>query len=89
MSMDKITQTEARRLKRRVKELEDVLQAERRRYGSEWPGGTVIAEQAFESSRNFVPAVVTVARSLGHAVVVAVSSNRVIYRALPHPQVTP
>lgn len=65
--MAKISQREARTLKKRVIELEATLQKQRGRWASEWPGGTHI------DTINVQPVewhIVSTARLLGHAVVV-------------------
>lgn len=82
----KISQTEARRLKRRVEQLERMERDRRRRYLAAYPGGTNIATQTFDNNRIFMPAVVSTARACGHAVVVIADENVLRYYALPHPE---
>lgn len=88
MSRTVISQTEARRLRKRVDALEDVLRRQARRYGSDWPGGQVIA--SYESGNTGVLAIaIRTARTLGHGVAVVESNGTLTFRALPHPEQTP
>lgn len=64
-----ISQREARRLKKRVAELESADEAARRSWITDWPGGAEIAREAYEPTHT-IPAVIKTARLLGHAVVV-------------------
>lgn len=87
MSKRRISQTEARRLRKRVQQLEGVLQAERRRWASQYPGGVNIG--TFEvSADNAVYAAIFTAQQLEHAVVCVADGNRMfrVY-ALPHAKV--
>lgn len=83
-----ISQTEARRLSKRVDYLESVLRQQARRYGSDWPGGQVIVTQEAGSTSVLAIAVRT-ARTLGHGVVVVEQNGSLTYRALPHPEQKP
>lgn len=85
MSTKPISQKEARRLKARVRQLEIILEEQRRRWGQYWPGGTNITSLSAPDPR-LLTAIET-ARLLGHAVVVTVESGRIYFYALPHPQV--
>lgn len=85
----KISQTEARRLKRRVAQLESVLEEQARRWAATYIGGVTIATQTYNDSRDFLPAVVHNSRQLGHAVVVVCDDSTLRYVALPHPKVKP
>lgn len=88
MSKTTISQTEARRLRKRVDYLEDILRRQARRHGSDWPGGQVICTQ--ESGNTSVLAIaIRTARILGHGVVVVEQNGSITYRALPHPEVKP
>ena len=80
----KISQTEARRLKRRVEQLEAADRARRQTWSRDYPGGVNIASTTYPSSQEFVPAVIATSRKLGHAVVATVDGNRVAFYALPH-----
>lgn len=80
-----ISQTEARRLQKRVAALEDLIAGERRRYGSTWPGGVHVASVNSPDPR--LQATVQTARALGHAVVVTEEAGSIKFFALPHPKV--
>jgi hypothetical protein len=81
----RISQREARRLRKRVTELESVLVNQRRLYSQEWFGGVEIGRFTFNS--NYISEVVRTARKLGHAVVaVGDDSETVRFVALPHPK---
>jgi hypothetical protein len=81
----KISQREARRLKKRVEHLESVLRNQRAVYGQEWPGGVEIGRFTFNN--NYISEVVRTARKLGHAVVaVGNDTETVRFIALPHPE---
>lgn len=82
----KISQTEARRLKRRVLELERMESSRRAIYGAGYPGGVNIANHAFASDRDYLPAVVGTSRRLGHAVVVVDDGSTLRFYAIPHPR---
>ena len=87
MKQKKISQTEARKLRRRVAELEGVLDRQRRRWASDYPGGVEICSARFDSE-NALPVAVRTARSLGHAVVVIASNEGYVrFQALPLPRV--
>ena len=74
----KISQREARRLARRVRELETLALARNETWRSDWPGGKQVASRwqaggkqvAYTSASAELVAVVRTARRLGHAVVV-------------------
>lgn len=68
--MAKISQREARQLKKRVAELEDILRRQRLQWAREWPGGTHLDTMTVKSEEFYV---VKTARLLGHAVVVVPS----------------
>lgn len=82
--MTKITQGEARRLRKRVAQLEEMIRDERRRWGASYPDGVNIG--TFEmSSANAVYSAIYTASMLGHAVVCApLSHNKFHVYALPH-----
>ena len=82
--MNKISQVEARRLKRRVEQLEFAESERRRVYTRNYPGGTNIAQMKHASRDDFLPAVIAVSRKLGHAVVCTVDDGLVLYYAIPH-----
>lgn len=88
MNKKTISQTEARRLSKRVDYLEDILRRQSRRHGSDWPGGQVIVTSEVGSTSVLAIAVRT-ARTLGHGVVVVEQNGTLTYRALPHPEVKP
>jgi hypothetical protein len=79
-----ISQLEARRLKRRVEQLERMIEGERRRYARSYPGGVHIG-QVFWSNAEHVASAVHTAQQLGHAVVaVADGTLKFNLYALPH-----
>lgn len=82
--MNKISQREARRLRRRVEELEAVERRRRYTYVKDYPGGVNIAQLAYGSERDFLPAVVINSRKLGHAVIVINDGATLLFYALPH-----
>ncbi len=84
MKRKTISQTEARRLQKRVGVLEDLIASERRRYASSWPGGVHVATINPDATLH---ATLNTARILGHAVVVTVEAGNVKFFALPHPKV--
>lgn len=84
MASKTISQTEARRLQKRVAALEDLITGERRRYASSWPGGVHVATINPDTGLH---ATLSTARILGHAVVVTVEAGSVKFFALPHPKV--
>lgn len=63
----KISQREARQLKRRVNELETELNRQRHNWTEEWPGGVRIDTVDVNESEYHIA---DTARNLGHAVVV-------------------
>lgn len=77
-----ISQREARRLKKRVEELEYLLRNERRIWGAEYPGGVNIATAAYGKDSTVNTAIQT-ARKLQHAVVVLADDTSVRFYALP------
>ncbi len=79
----KISQREARRLRQRVNELEEVLTKQRSWWRTDYPGGVNIAQHDHGSGTAFLPAVVNNSRRLGHAVVVTVDGGKLMYYALP------
>jgi len=78
-----ISQREARRLRKRVEELEDVLSNQRRRWATDWPGGTNIWTTTGLAADKM--ASLRTAQVLRHAVVVVPhpSEDTVRYYALP------
>jgi len=80
----KISQREARRLRKRVEEFESQQDGQRRAWSADWPGGVEIARHTFDSSSAPVPTAVRVARRLGHAVVaVGDEGGWIRFMALP------
>lgn len=75
-----ISQREARRLRKRVIELEDILDRERNRWATGWRPGWVNIETLLFSDASF--AKVDISRKLGHAVVCVPSEgNKVMLYA--------
>lgn len=80
-----ISQTEARRLRKRVAALESLVAGERRRYGGEYHGGTHVA--TLSNVGDYLLGTIKTARALGHAVMVTADGQQVFFFALPHPKV--
>lgn len=82
-----ISQREARRLKRRVEQLERAECDRRSAYVSEWPGGVNIDSFSVDAA-SF--AKIETARKLSHAVVVTTDhTSQLRFYALPLPAQTP
>jgi hypothetical protein len=82
----KISQREARRLRKRVAELEAGIRQQRAAYSQTWIGGVDIGRHEFTGY--YLPAIVRTARRLGHAVVaVGDETDTIRFIALPHPKV--
>lgn len=77
----KISQREARRLRKRVAELENERDYQRRFWGAEFIGGTHLATVTNIDSKTFGG--IEAARKLKHAVVVNAHSDGVKFYALP------
>ncbi|MBA8886110.1 hypothetical protein FHW12_000301 [Dokdonella fugitiva] len=76
MKRKAITQREAHALRKRVRELEDVLEGQRNAWVREWVGGTHVASfETAQADDRF--AAIHTARRLGHAVVLVSNSYRV------------
>lgn len=86
MKRAQISRREARRLKARVAELEEILEDQRRSWSANWPGGVHIASLSWTVEQMTVARIAT-ARKLGHAVVAtdADDGKRIEFRALPLP----
>ena len=76
----KISQREARRLKKRVQELETVHTQQRRRWGSENPGGVELGHVVL--SRDWFMGRIEAARMLGHAIVITEAENKIHFYAV-------
>jgi hypothetical protein len=63
----KISQVEARSLRHQVRRLQETLNAQKRSWSQDWPGGTHLGTVTVNGDTR---AVVHTARRLGHAVVV-------------------
>jgi hypothetical protein len=72
-----ISQREARRLKRRVYELEREEDQRRNAWTQEWPHGVHIGETKFTADSGLIGAIRT-ARKLKHAVVVSCDENGLV-----------
>ena len=85
--MTKITQMEARRLKRRVAQLEQMIADERRNWCASYPGGVNIGHFEMTTDNPAYSAIHT-ASLLNHAVVCVPDSHRKfrVY-ALPHAEI--
>ena len=77
-----ISQREARRLRKRVEELESLENKRRRSWVTEYPGGVYLASS---SPAPHIHAMVKTARKLGHAVVVTAHNDNgeIQFYALP------
>lgn len=81
-----ISQREARRLRKRVEELEGLIERERCNFSAEYVGGVHIGTFEWTESDNRCAAIHT-ARRLGHAVVAcAIGYRGFNVYALPHPK---
>jgi len=74
----KISQREARRLYKRVQELEQSNAARLHSWSREYPGGVNITSCAWDETDQ-IPVAIRTARMLGHAVVVTESRGRVLF----------
>ncbi len=85
----KISQREARRLKKRVEKLEEMERDRRKAWVSDWPGGQELCNCKFDPS-GIVPNSIRVARRLGHAVIALQDGDGTVrFFALPHAKETP
>ena len=85
--MIRISQREARRLRKRVEALEDAENRRRRAWSQEWVGGVEIARVVW-GDHEVVPVACRTARKLHHAVVVMGDDSGLIrFLALPLPEV--
>ena len=76
-NMTKISQREARRLKKKVTELENILDMQQGRWSSDWPSSTQIGRL-----KNIDPVTKTMvgtARVLHHAVVVTIDGDDLVF----------
>ena len=74
----KISQREARRLRRRVAELEKQERERRWAWAKEWPTGTDIGRVKLSADSKLLGSILT-ARKLNHAVVAAADSEGEVY----------
>ncbi len=82
--MSRISQREARQLRRRVQALERVLEAQRGNWNCDWPGGTFIGCVRLPEPSTLAESV-RVSRLLGHAVVATQEAGQLRFFALPLP----
>lgn len=83
--MAPISQREARRLWKRVGQLEGQIKAQRSHWGADYPGGVEITSAKWEAL-DAVPIAIRTARKLNHAVVCIANDNGTVrFIALPHP----
>lgn len=79
-----ISQREARRLRKRVEELENAEDVRRRRWGLDWPDGIEITRMKYETGDAPVATAIYTARKLRHAVVAVTDGTGLIrFVALP------
>lgn len=85
--MKRFSQREARRLRKRVDELESQIRKQHNNWSSDWPGGVHIGSISW-AARDITVARIETARKLGHAVVAtdADDGKRIEFRALPLPE---
>lgn len=85
----RISQREARRLKRRVAALERAEDLRRVSWSQDYPGGTELTRCTWDNAKAEVPLLIRTARKLGHAVIAIAenSSGCVRFIALPHPTI--
>lgn len=76
----KISQREARRLKKRVQELEALHAQQRMRWGSEYPGGIKLGK--VKLSRDWFMGRIEATRLLGHAIIITESENELHFYAV-------
>lgn len=82
----RISQREARLLRKRVAQLEGELQRQRCAFSRECPGGTYISAHNFGNQEHCVLVAAKTARKLGHAVVATVDGAQLTLYALPLPK---
>ena len=82
--MSTISQREAHKLSKRVRELEDILNRQRHGWATEWPDGVNIASMDASNVANLC-AVINTARILKHAVICTVDGNTVRFYGCPLP----
>lgn len=83
--MATISQREAHRLRKRVAELELLIDGQRKSWSRDWPGGTHILTVTAPGA--IALAAVHTARQLRHAVVVLEDGDNLQLYALPAPRV--
>lgn len=87
MASQRISQREARKLRKRVVELEGAIQSQRRWWSHEWLGGVSIASATWNDPNATTPVAIRTARRLAHAVVATVDdAGTVNFVALPLPK---
>ena len=77
----KISQREARRLKRQVEELMEREESRLSRWTSDWPGGVCLGSMPRE--RDWLSGRIEASRMLGHAVVVLEKDGTLKFYAVP------
>lgn len=80
-----IPQREARRLRKRVQELERERETQRRHWAAEYVGGITVSAVSLGATHATLTAI-KVSRALGHAVVATVREGDVLFHALPLPK---
>jgi hypothetical protein len=79
-----ISQSEARRLRKRVSQLEKYIESTRSKYSRDYPGGTHLGAVSWGADSD-LPSSVKTAKLLGHAVVaVSDGARRFNLYAIPH-----
>jgi hypothetical protein len=82
MARKTITQTEARRLQQRVRQLEDMLGKQRNAYVRDWPDGIHLGSIAMNERPRLLGGIET-ARKLKHAIVVTTDNLSLNVYAVP------
>jgi hypothetical protein len=77
-----ISQAEARRLKKRVEELEDRDRRRSNAFVRDYPGGVNVGQLTYTQDTDFIPTVVRTSRKLGHAVVLVDDGCKVLLYAI-------
>lgn len=77
----KISQREARRLRKEVTRLRRIIESQNLRWSAEWPSSTVICREEVNVG---TLASIRTARALHHAVIAVVQDNKIAFFASEH-----
>ena len=78
MAMKRISRREGQRLRKRVAELEAILDGQKVRWSSEWPASTCLLAREMN---DVDMAIIKTARALGKAVIVTIRESKVQFWA--------